>query len=124
LSHAEARARRRERETERRAELDQSYVQSFAKRVAELFPKMPAGRERAIAEHACLKYSGRIGRTAAAKTLDEHAVLLAVEAHIRHRETEYDELLGSGVERTEARERVRGGVDDVLRAWAREGLLA
>ena len=47
-----------------------------------------------IAEHACLKYSDRIGRTASAKSLAEEAVDLAVIAHIRHTETQYDQLLG------------------------------
>jgi len=34
---------------------------------------------------------GRGGRSAAAKSFDEEAVRLAVIAHIRHRETDYDE---------------------------------
>jgi hypothetical protein len=63
LADDEAIARRRKREAERRAELDHQYVGQFAKRVRELFPSCPPGREIAIAEHACLKYSGRIGRT-------------------------------------------------------------
>jgi hypothetical protein len=55
LADGEVRARRREREAERRAELDRQYVEQFAGRVRELFPGCPAGREVAIAEHACLK---------------------------------------------------------------------
>src|SRR5688572_19987511 len=35
---------------------------------------------------------GRVGRSAAAKSLDENAINLAVQAHIRHTETNYDEL--------------------------------
>jgi len=61
----------------------------------------PAGN--VIAEHACQKYSGRVGRSAAAKALDEQAVHLAVIAHIRHAETGYDALLAQGCERSEAR---------------------
>ena len=60
-----------------------------------LFPNCPKGREQAIAEHACRKYSGRVGSSAAAKNLDEEVVKLAVLAHIRHREANYDELLGT-----------------------------
>ena len=93
LADAEARSRRREREAERRGELDQQYVAQFAVRVRELYPQCPAGRETTIAEHACLKYSGRVGRTAAAKSLADEAVDLAVMAHIRHAETRYDQLL-------------------------------
>jgi len=117
LADTESRARRREREEARRAELDQQYVQRFATRVRELFPRCPPGREVAIAEHACLKYSGRVGRSAAAKSLDENAVRLAVIAHIRHAETEYDELLMRGYERWEARAEVEGAVHEVLDNW-------
>src|SRR2546422_6197145 len=55
LADSEVRARRREREEERRAELDQQYIQAFAHRVRELFPNCPKGREQKIAEHACRK---------------------------------------------------------------------
>jgi hypothetical protein len=92
-------------------------VQRFATRVRELFSRCPSGREVAIAEHACLKYSGRIGRSAAAKSLDENAVRMAVIAHIRHAETEYDELLMRGYERWDARTAVEGAVRQVLNEW-------
>lgn len=117
LADEDVRARRREREAERRAELDQEYVASFAKRVRELFPNCPAGREQVIAEHACRKYSGRVGRSASAKNLDEHAVRLAVIAHIRHAETNYDELISRGMERWEARDEVRDEIDAILARW-------
>src|SRR4030095_2609201 len=67
LADADARERRAHRERERRAELDQSYVAQFAKRIRELYPSCPADRELQIAEHACRKYSGRVGRSAAAR---------------------------------------------------------
>ena len=106
LADAELRERRRVREELRRSEVDQAYIAQFAARVRELFPNAPAGREKRIAEHACAKYSGRVGRSAAAKRLDDEAVRLAVIAHVRHAETEYDELLGRGVDRFDARGRV------------------
>jgi hypothetical protein len=71
----------------------------------------------AIAEHACLACSGRIGRTAWAKRLDEEAVRLAVVAHIRHEETPYDELLMMGHDRWEARDIVTDRVDRILEQW-------
>lgn len=117
LADAEARARRSEREVERRELLDQDYVAAFAARVRELFPRCPPGAEQAIAEHACLRHSGRVGRSAAAKTLEEEAVRLAVIAHIRHAETPYDELLASGCERRAARGRVQGEVTEALQRW-------
>ncbi len=117
LVDSEARARRREREAERRVELDQHYVENFARRVREIFPGCPAGREQVIAEHACLKYSGRVGRSAAAKELDGQAVRLAVIAHIRHSETVYDQLLAAGRERREARRQVEEVIDRILTHW-------
>lgn len=117
LEDADARARRKERQAGRRDELDQKYISSFAKRVRELFPNCPAGREQVIAEHACQKYSGRVGRSAQAKSLDEKSILLAVIAHIRHAETNYDELLARGLERSLARAEVKDVMDTVLENW-------
>jgi hypothetical protein len=117
LADSEARTRRREREAERRAELDRHYVERFAERVRQLFPNCPAGRELVIAEHTCQKYSGRVGRSAAAKGLDESAVRLAVIAHIRHAETDYDELLAQGFDRRDARAQVEGDVARVIAEW-------
>jgi len=117
LADHEARVQRREREVARRAELDREFVERFAERVRELFPRCPPGREMVIAEHACLKYSGRIGRTAAAKRLDEQAVRLAVIAHVRHAETGYVALLAEGYERRDARKQVEQAVGLVLTEW-------
>jgi hypothetical protein len=117
LADVEIRLRRAERERIRREELDQQYVEAFAARVRELFPHMPTGRELGIAEHACRKYSGRVGRSVAAKSFDEHAVCLAVVAHIRHRETNYDQLLGNGWPRHDARTHVRHRVDQISDSW-------
>jgi hypothetical protein len=117
LNDAEARARRRDREAERRAELDAGFVERFEARIRQLYPGCPSDRPEQIASHACQKYSGRIGRSAAAKRLDEEAVQLAVVAHARHAETHYDELLARGVERRDARDRVRKDVDLVLSRW-------
>ena len=117
LADADARARRREREAARRAELDREYVERFAARVRELYPGCQPGREADIAEHACLKYSGRVGRSAAAKDLDADAVRLAVVAHIRHAETDYDALLAQGWDRWDARTQVEADVARVLTKW-------
>ncbi len=118
LADSEARERRREREAARREELDQKYIERFAQEVRRLFPGCPPGREMTIAEHACQKYSGRVGRSAAAKEFDEEAIWLAVTAHIRHTETNYDDLLAQGIERWEARQLVAGAVQDVAALWS------
>jgi hypothetical protein len=116
---AATREARRTRAAERRAELDDQYVVRFAEWVRELYPGCPQGRETQIAEHACRKYSGRVGRSAAAKELDEQAVRLAVVAHVWHTETEYDALLVGGWNRQEARARVNEDVSMVVGAWRR-----
>ena len=41
-------------------------------------------------------------------------------ASIRHEDTEYDGLLMAGVDRSEARERVRDDVDRTLEGWLGE----
>jgi len=117
LADADARERRRERAAQRRAELDQEYVQRFAERVRRLYPNCPPGAETSIAEHACLKYSGRVGRSATAKALDQKAIELAVIAHIRHVETPYDRLLAAGHGRHDARAEVKEQLWCVLAAW-------
>jgi hypothetical protein len=117
LSDAEARARARERAAARRQELDDQYVGAFAQRVGELFPGCPVEAQRAIAEHACQKYSGRIGRSAAAKQLQPNAIALAVQAHVRHEHTQYDELLAKGRARDEARVQVAAAVAEVIGQW-------
>jgi hypothetical protein len=111
--------RRREQEAERRLQPDRKYVERFALRVRELFPACPTGGERVIDEHTCRNLSGRIGRSAAGKSLDEEAIRLAVIAHVRHAETRYDELLAAGEESREAREGVEEDVLQVLANSAR-----
>lgn len=117
LDDADVRARQSERAAERRVELDHEYVSRFAEQVRQLFPHCPAGHEQVIAEHACQKYSGRVGRSAQAKNLDEKSILLAVVAHIRHAETNYDELLAQGIDRFLAREEVQDEIDKIVTSW-------
>jgi len=101
----------------RREELDKTYIKQFSARIRERYPHCPPKREFVIAEHACRKYSGRVGRSSAAKALDAEAVRLAVLAHIRHVETNYDDLLAAMHDRSEARMMVRDTVDEILDQW-------
>ena len=117
LADNDLRERRNERAKERRAEFDLEYIRKFAQRIRTMFPNCPQGREQEIAEHACLKYSGRVGRTAAAKSFDDDPVRLAVSAHIRHRETNYDSQLAKGWGRRRARAEVDDRVQAVLEKW-------
>ena len=117
LSDAEARQLARDRAAERREKLDAEYVAAFAQRVGDLFPGCPIEEQQEIAEHACRKYSGRVGRSAAAKELQASAIDLAVQAHVRHRHTQYDEPLQNGVDRDEARAQVAAAVAECLDTW-------
>jgi hypothetical protein len=118
LADADSRQRQRDRDAERRQELDERYVCRFATQIRALFPSCPQGRERVIAEHACRKYSGRVGRSAGAKDLQDDKVRLAVIAHLRHAETNYDQLLGRGWNRLDARREVSQRVDTLLASWS------
>ncbi|HDS44518.1 MAG TPA: DUF2293 domain-containing protein [Methanomicrobia archaeon] len=117
---ADLRAARREKAATVRAARDKAYISRFALTVRRLYPACPAGVEHEIAEYACLKYSGRVGRSAAAKELDEQAIQLAVRAHIRHRFTTYDELLMDGWYRDDARSAVRADVEAISAQWRTE----
>lgn len=119
LADSDLRARRRERDAERREKLDQKYIEEFAKKVSELYPGCPSGREQTIARHACEKYSGRVGRSSKAKELNEKSVTLAVIAHIRHLETNYDSLLAKGTPRKVARVMIEDKIKSTLARWRR-----
>ena len=114
---AELRAARRTKAATVRDARDREYISRFAQAIRQLYPACPKGVEHEIAEYACLKYSGRVGRSAAAKELDEQAVQLAVRAHIRHGFTGYDELLMDGWDRDEARTAVRADVEEISSQW-------
>jgi hypothetical protein len=117
LADEDVRMRRRDRDRERRADQDVEFQGRFAEEIIRLYPGCPPERAEAIAAHAALRGSGRVGRSAAARKLDETAVTLAVVASVRHLDTEYDDLLMSGVPRAEARDQIRDDIDHVLDAW-------
>lgn len=118
LADEDARIRRRERDRERRADSDVELQAHMVEEITRLFPGCPAERAEAIAGHTSLRGSGRVGRSAAGRSLDEKAMTLAVVASVRHEDTDYDSLLMSGVPRDVARERIKATIDRVLRAWA------
>ncbi|KAL4934569.1 DUF2293 domain-containing protein [Aspergillus undulatus] len=83
------------------------------------FPLMPDEALETILQHAFLKGSGRVGRTST--TSDRHKGILAVEAHIRHKHTPYDQLLRDGKDREIARETVWPTVQAIRAAWTGQG---
>lgn len=111
LADADVRERRRERDKERRAHQDVEFQAALSAAILRLFPGCPPERAEAVARHAGTRGSGRVGRSAAGRALDERAVTLAVVASVRHQDTEYDDLLMSGVPREDARERVAAAID-------------
>jgi hypothetical protein len=124
LADAHARESARARADKRRQELDERYVNEFAQRLGDAFPGCPVSERRAIADHACRRYSGRVGRSAGARQFDLEAIELAVRAHVRHRHTPYDELLAKDMDRAEARNIVRDEVEEVIDRWRRRELQA
>lgn len=124
LADADARGRARERAAERQAARDAEYLRQFAERIGGLYPGCPEAERAVIAERAGLKYSGRVGRTAAAKRFEAEAIDLAVRAHVRHTHTRYDELLATGWARHQARAAVAADVEQALDGWRREPVSA
>ncbi|GAA3544244.1 DUF2293 domain-containing protein [Nonomuraea rosea] len=119
LADEEVRLLRRERDRVRRAEEDVDFQARMAAEIARLFPGCPEDRAKEIAEHAGQRGSGRVGRSAAARALDENAITLAVIASIRHLDTDYDSLLMSGVPRMEARDLIRDRIEGKLEEFRR-----
>lgn len=121
LGDEEARRAARARAAVGRERADDRYREEFAERIRQEYPGCPEQEATAIAEHACEKHSGRVGRSAAARELDVTAIELAVRAHVRHVHTRYDRLLARGRERDEARAEVRLALEEVLARWRTAG---
>ena len=118
LADADARERRRKRQQERAALLDKRYIIRFSDEIIKMYPMCPPERAKTIAEHACVKHSGRVGRSSAAKAYTPEVIHLAVAAHIRHTETEYDDLLLRGYDRFDARLAIKEKVNTVIDKWS------
>lgn len=117
LSDDEQRRVARERAAIGRERTDAQFVARFGERIRSEYPGCPPEEASVIAKHACEKYSGRVGRSAAAKRFDAQAVDLAVRAHVRHAHSEYDRLLARGWDRSDARAAVADKVDAAFERW-------
>ncbi|MGI8602568.1 MAG: DUF2293 domain-containing protein [Verrucomicrobiales bacterium] len=117
LGDEEARRLARERAAVQRERSDARYVGEFSKLILRCFPNCPPPEAETIAAHACQKYSGRVGRSAAAKNFDESMAEFAARAYVRHVHTGYDRLLSEGWERHEARAAIAPAVDTVIERW-------
>lgn len=117
LSDEDRRQLQRERAALARERDDARYIAEFADQIRRRYPACPPDEADAIARHACAKYSGRVGRSAAAKEFDSDAIDLAIGAHVRHAHTNYDSLLSGGWDRREARLAVSPDVERVMDGW-------
>lgn len=113
------RERARELAAGRREIEQREYVAAFRSAVIRMFPGCPRAEAADIAAHACEKHSGRVGRTAAAKDLDDEMVRLAVIAHVRHLHTEYDRTIDRTRDKRGSRAAIRPDLQAVLAAWQR-----
>lgn len=76
---------------------------------------MPDCDKQIVLQHGFKKSSGRVGRTSMIPLSQK--VLLAVIAHVRHKHTDYDNLLHKGIERADARKATRRAIEDVMKRW-------
>lgn len=114
---SDARASARARAAALRREQDSELITRMSEQMLMLFPGCPPDEARAIAGHTAARGSGRVGRTAAGRNLDEQALAAAVAAAVRHKHTDYDALLAGGLDRALARQRVGDQVRAILGAW-------
>jgi len=92
------------------------------------FPRIPRDSAEEILKHGFLKGSGRVGRST---TLDEELKIeLAVNAHIRHRFTNYDSLYSqlkttniAGDLKKQARTKVYDQVNQIAYSWRGLGVV-
>lgn len=117
LTDADRRAAQRDRRAELSIREDEDLVREMAAAICTLYPGCPPAEAADIAAHTALRGSGRVGRSAAGRKLEEDALRLAVVAHIRHAHTRYDEMLMSGTARQDARAMVADKIDEILRRW-------
>ncbi len=74
LADEQTRTRRREREAAHRSQEDVDLQERMAIEIERLFPGCPPERAESVARHAAKRGSGRVGRTAAGRALDQDAL--------------------------------------------------
>lgn len=116
-SDAADREIKRARSAEKRVVEDKNFTSEFTFKVKQLFPNCPNDEVIAIAEHATVRGSGRVGRTAAAKKLDDESIRLAVIAYIRHKHTDYDRLLFNRTPKKTCRRLIQPALQKKLKSW-------
>ncbi|KAI1299738.1 hypothetical protein F5Y03DRAFT_246777 [Xylaria venustula] len=110
-SERETRLTRREKVKKR----DEAVEECLSQAIRKLFPRLPDNELRPIMRRATAKRQGRVGRTGKL-TMAEKA-RLAVQAHVRHTKTTYENLLRSGVSRESARSMISSESSKIMREW-------
>ena len=114
----EQRNSRRQKERQYRADKESQRQAGLLEEIRSQFPAMPESVAETIVAHAFAVGSGRVGRTSLLD--DRRKIELAVRAHIRHCETDYEELLASGAERDWASLSVQEEIEQIYRVWRGE----
>lgn len=94
---------------------DATLLATASSELQKKFPQILEDEAKMVLKHGFKKNSGRVGRTGLIPL--SRKVVLAVIAHVRHRHTKYNIMLGRGVERKDARRIVRKPIETVLRGW-------
>ena len=118
----EERTQARKKSAKYAQKADINYIKSFGMAILGQYPSCGEPIAVTIAAHACRKYSGRVGRSAAAKNMETKAITLAVRAFIRHNLTGYEKLFSKGYNKAEARKEISALVDKTELEW-RKGML-
>ncbi|KAE9961888.1 hypothetical protein BLS_001190 [Venturia inaequalis] len=79
------------------------------------FPSIPRELISEILNHTLKKRSGRVGRTATIP-FDE-SINLAVRAFVRHKLTDYDNLLRHGMKQKDARHEIKNKLEKIVDEW-------
>jgi hypothetical protein len=117
LEDAAERAKAKEAGAKLRERQDRELIDRMTVEIGKLFPRCPPSEAAAIAGHTATRNSGRVGRTSAGRNLDEGALTAAVTAAVRHKRTQYDAMLASGMDRSLARQKIADEVEEILEAW-------
>lgn len=94
---------------------DEGIAKGFQKEIMRIFPQIPSKALHNVLKIALQKGKGKVGRTG--KLDIQRKAHLAVSAHIRHCETDYDALLRKGMPREEARQQVEAKIKEVRKTW-------
>ena len=113
----------RETARKRRVLQETEYQREFREMARRRYPKMPGKDLEAIVERATPVGSGTVGRSR--RLIPEKKVDLAVQAHVRHAHTDYDQHLAAGRGSSDAhdfaRNMVRHRTGEIIEVWRDAG---